>query len=273
MGDSIEGDELAELRARAYGRAAQGLSTAEQARMDELERMRRGAGAGPAGSPAAGGPVNRSVAAPTSASVARDAQPRPFGGDAPAPVAGDDDAALAPAPAPPEVVRLRPSRTYLVALVVAATFVPVAAIGGFMAGAWFADLGGAATAEPTMLGGQDDAEVDASLERVRGGQAWDDAAPALLGGTADGLVWWGTVAEGAQTCIVLDLTDIGPMPLCGPTEVVRTSGLGGELTVMTHSEGVDVGGAPTTTPLPPTTITYAVNPYAGSFAVTTRAGQ
>ncbi|MGV9192924.1 hypothetical protein ACQ143_01055 [Microbacterium sp. MC2] len=244
MGDSVDGDELAALRARAYGRAAQGLTPAEQDRLEELERARRAPGDMPP------------VAGPATAPADRRED-----------AAGPAPAASEPASGPPEVIRLRPSRAYLVALVTAAAFVPVAAIGGFLAGAWFADLD-VGTAGPT-LAGQSDAEVDASLERVRAGQAWDERAPALLGGTADALVWWGTVADGAQTCIVLDLTDIGPMPVCGPTSVVRTSGLSGRLTVLPPAAG-DGDGSPTATAAPPVTITYAVNPYTGAFDVTTR---
>src|SRR5688572_21435626 len=104
MGDSVDAAALAELRARAYGPAATGLTAAEQTRLDELELAAR--------------------------------PPRPRTNPHAPPTAEPKSPAVAHDPAAaPEVIRLRPSRGYLVALVAVATLVPVAAIGGFLVGA------------------------------------------------------------------------------------------------------------------------------------------
>lgn len=265
MGDNADAGELADLRARAYGPAASGLTAAEQTRLAELERAAR-----PPRSPQPG-PV---------AAVSESEQAVPAPAARPSQVAGAHAAGApatakivdAPDPlAAPEVIRLRPSRGYLVALVAAAALVPVAAIGGFIGGGWMAGLGGSAP-EPTMLGRHGTQEVEASLGRIRGGQAWDRGRPELLGGTADALVWWGTVDDGAQTCVVLDVTDVGAMPVCGPTEGVRETGLGGVLTAMVRPDPEDLPAGDGATPIEVDhlEIVFTVNPYAGSFAVSTR---
>ncbi len=246
------GTELADLRARAYGPDAVGLTSQERARLSELEASHRVArprtsdprpGAAPASPPAPAA----SASAPTATLVD--------------PVLTVDTA---------EAVE-RARRPLLAAVVILAALVPAVAVGGYLAGAVLSAPVDTAAAEPMLVGQFPPARVEASRDRALDDHAWDDGDVRLLGGAEGHLVWWGTTDRGARTCVAVEGAFVDVLSSCEPTDQVRSDGIGlGMHLQFIEAPDADASAdadADMDAPSGQMTLAVQANPYAGTLVI------
>ncbi|ALJ20701.1 hypothetical protein [Microbacterium sp. No. 7] len=191
--------ELEALRALAYGPGGGRLDAAQLRRLEELEAARTPVVA----------PRRPELPVP---SAAHRAHPE-----------GSATTAVLDAPR-----RHAPRGRWLRAALVA-VLVVAAGVLGFRWGAASAVEGGTAP-QPLVLGGWV-TDSEASRERVQATPTSEvtahggwDAGVTLLAQYEEALVWWGTAAGGAQTCVTLEVRGRSGS-MCGESDDVRAGGL------------------------------------------------
>ncbi|WP_431805036.1 hypothetical protein [Microbacterium sp. bgisy203] len=238
---AIADDELAALRARAYGRSPDGaLTDAEAARLSELEQRERRAS--PLG---AGSPHSES-----------EASEEPVADGIPSSTRGDDGAE---ADAEPRRASARWGRR-LVWIAAGVVVVVIAAIGAYAAGVASAGPRSTAPFVDDSVTAQTVAEARARVEKQN---TWDAGGVSLLAAVEGMTVWWGTQQGGEVTCISSD--GFGTASLaCDDTAVAKSEGLQ-LMWGFTQMHVDDGGGAGTESEI---TVTVHARPYSGSVVVT-----
>ncbi|GEB94062.1 hypothetical protein [Microbacterium lacticum] len=240
-------DELAALRARAYGRGGQALSAEERARLAALEAGWRAAGDDGEADPPA---VQSGSSAAGEASIGDRSAESDSAESGPAGHDDTDSDAVPAAPAAPTTTPRARRRAWILAAV-GAVAVAAGVTGGFALGrATASNALPAAAAQPFLPLGIDTERIEASRGVVLAQSTWDELH--LLGGAGDLLVWWGT--SGAQTCIAIEARDLSFARACGDTAEVRSDGLAAAV-------GYQSDGALTQ-------VTVRANPYAGVLVIT-----
>lgn len=242
-----ETHELAALRWRAYGPAAQPLSEDEIVRLRELE----------------GQVVSTQEAAHdehvASADSAADADVRETGNTTDGAASTGADAG----DSVPAASRSARSSLAIVALVVVAALVPISGLAGYLLAPKGA-LEKSAPSVPLLSAGDYESMWEDRRAGVQGMRDWDTPV-ALLGASGAAAVWWGV--EGAQTCVVVE-ADIGfPFQACDATDVVRAQGLevAGTRVLIENAEEIIAGSTDLKTT--EAALVFVGNPYTGRYLI------
>ncbi|WP_434811542.1 hypothetical protein [Microbacterium sp. bgisy189] len=255
-------NELQALRARAYGPGGAPLTDADVERLARLERSRGGEG------------------------------PRPLPATANDATSRDDGSREPTAPTPAGESAARNRTVTRVALITLAALVPAAALGGYFLGAFVQPQASDAAPTPTITydtstsnsegallqtSGSSGAATAASEDRLLDAQpGWDDA-PRLLAATGETVVWAGTKARGAQTCLAIDVREAGPMIVCGATDEVEENGLSAEFSIApvvvvsdeveSETEGAETEYIVDEADGPWAAVSVFANPYTGVMSI------
>lgn len=244
--DRDDAHELAQLRERAYGPHARGLSAADLTRLDELE-----------GRLAAGPEEGRAQAH------------APGDGARPEPPTSSE------APAPPRAAGETAARERHIvgarlAMVVLAVLIPIAALGGyFLAPRMPAAAAPVAPAVPLLLSGEYESTWSDTRAEVETMRDWDGAV-SLLGASGDMAVWWGV--SGGDTCVVIYAATAQLSQACDATDEVRERGL--QLSVGSYilDSGEDEVAADDASAGREITVQFVGNPYTGRFMLSRSGG-